>query len=519
MEGSDVQSNSFARNSVFGTVAGLASAIGGFLASVVLARTLGVEGSGSVAFALWVAASVALVADLGANASLTRYLPELTAVGKIKQAWRLAAFLFKPPALCCGVAFAAFGLYASWTWLNEGSQSAVTPVLWLLTGCLCVLQVLGGLTMGFLRGMQRFDRAALVIIISVIINITAVSIGALIFGSIGALGGFCVGSIIPASIALPFVYRDSNIPPALRERVVRYARYAWAAGLASSFVWARVEVFFLQRSGGSEQVGLFTAALTFSNLAVQAPMLLTGGLLPYFSENFGRNAHENIRAGYSTGTRIMGFLAFPACFGLAAITPAAFPLLFGQAFVAAVPATVVLVIASSFGVVAAVGSNLVWGVDRSDFMFLAGGTGAVLSIVAGLTLIPMFGVMGAAYARALIQIAMVGLGMWFIMRRLQCPAPLRELGQLMIAAATCAASAHVIVTLVPGTLGIFLAILGGALTYLVAVRLFCALPKSDVIRLHLLSQKLPKLLRGFSQSGLVLIFGHGGLPDIQKLSS
>jgi hypothetical protein len=53
----------------------------------------------------------------------------------------------------------------------------------------------------------------------------------------------------------------------------------------------------------------------------------------------------------------------------------------------------------------------------------------------------------------------------------------------------------------------------------VAVRLFCALPKSDVIRLHLLSQKLPKLLRGFSQSGLVLIFGHGGLPDIQKLSS
>jgi O-antigen/teichoic acid export membrane protein len=166
-----------------------------------------------------------------------------------------------------------------------------------------------------------------------------------------------------------------------------------------------------------------------------------------------------------------------------------------------------------------VGSNLVWGVDRSDFMFVAGGSGAVLSIVAGLTLIPMFGVMGAAYARALIQIAMVGLGMWFIMRRLQCPAPLRELGQLMIAAATCAASAHVIVTLVPGTLGIFLAILGGALTYVVAVRLFCALPKSDVIRLHLLSQKLPKLLRGFSQSGLVLIFGHGGLPDIQKLSS
>jgi O-antigen/teichoic acid export membrane protein len=519
MEGSGGQSNSFARNSLFGTIAGLASALGSFSASVVLARILGVEGSGSIAFALWVATSVALVADLGANASLTRYLPELTAVGEIRHAWRLAAFLFRPPALCGGAAFAAFGLYALWDWRSEGPQSGATPVLWLLTGCLCVLQVLGSLTMGFLRGMQRFDRAAQVIVISVIVNIAAVSIGALLFGPIGALGGFCVGSIIPASLALPLVYRDSNIPPALRERVVRYARYAWAAGLASSFVWARVEVFFLQQSGGSEQVGLFTAALTFSSLAVQAPMLLTAGLLPYFSENFGKNAHENIRAGYSTGTRIMGFMAFPACFGLAAITPAAFPLLFGSAFVAAVPAAIVLIVASSFGVVAAVGSNLVWGVDRSDFMFVAGGSGAVLSIVAGLTLIPMFGVMGAAYARALIQIAMVGLGMWFIMHRLHCPAPLRELGQLMIAAAICAASAYVLITLVPGILGIFLAILGGAITYLAAVRLFCALPKSDIIRLHSFSQKLPKLVRGFFQLGLALIFGHSGLPDIQKLSS
>jgi hypothetical protein len=67
--------------------------------------------------------------------------------------------------------------------------------------------------------------------------------------------------------------------------------------------------------------------------------------------------------------------------------------------------------------------------------------------------------------------------------------------------------------------GIFFAILGGAATYLTAVRLFCALPKSDIIRLHSLSQKLPKLLRGFSQSGLALIFGHTGLPDIQRLGS
>src|SRR5579871_295806 len=60
----------FARNSAFGTLAGLAGAFGSFFSSIILARILGVEGSGTVAFALWLATLVATIADLGVNASL-----------------------------------------------------------------------------------------------------------------------------------------------------------------------------------------------------------------------------------------------------------------------------------------------------------------------------------------------------------------------------------------------------------------------------------------------------------------
>jgi O-antigen/teichoic acid export membrane protein len=87
---SDAQSSRFVRNSIFGTIGGLVSAAGSFVIGVVLARTLGVGGSGSIAFFLWLATSVALVGDLGATATLTRYLPELTGIGKTSQAWSLA---------------------------------------------------------------------------------------------------------------------------------------------------------------------------------------------------------------------------------------------------------------------------------------------------------------------------------------------------------------------------------------------------------------------------------------------
>jgi O-antigen/teichoic acid export membrane protein len=509
-------SSRFARNSAFATLAGIGAAFGSFLSSVIIARILGLEGSGTVAFALWIATLIATVADLGVNASLMRYLPELTARGEPEQARHLTAFLFRPLALASLVALAAFALYAARLWVDDaipehGSDLAShwreQPIMWLLIGVSCTMQVLGSFAMGYLRGMQRFDRAASLTIITVVLHLGAVAAGSVAFGIVGALGGSCIGSIIPAAIALSLVHRDVHLSDELKRRVMRYARYAWAGGLASAFVWSRGEVFFLDRSWGSEAVGLFTVALTFSNLAVQGPMLLTGGLLPYFSESFGRNAIADIRDGYSAATRIMGFLVFPACFGLAAIMPAALPLIYGQAFVDAVPAAIVLVTASSFAAVASVGSNLVFGLDRSDFIFVAGWAGAALSILAGLTLIPMFGVMGASWARAAIQMAMVALGMWFIVRRLKCRTPLSDLARLLIAAALCAIAARGCIVFLPGIAALPVAILTGAIVYVAAIRLLRALPKNDVDRLQSFCRRLPKALRVSSEFGLQLIFG------------
>jgi O-antigen/teichoic acid export membrane protein len=516
MPSTNEMSSRFVRNSAFSTVAGIGSAFAGFFSSVIIARTLGVDGSGVVAVALWVVALVATFADLGVGASLTRYLPELTARNESEQARRLTAFLFRPLLLACFIAATAFAFYATYLWainavLENGSDMVslwrAQPLMWLVIGAASVLQALDRFAMGYLRGMQRFDRVALLTIISVSLHLGAVAAGSIEFGVVGALGGYCIGSIVPAAVALPLIHGDLQISNELKLRVTRFARYAWAGGLASAFIWSRMEIFFLDRSWGSEAVGLFAVGLTFSNLAVQGPMLLTGGLLPYFSESFGRNAIDDIRSSYATATRIVGFLVFPACFGLAAIMPAALPLIYGQAFADVVPAAMVLVAASSFPAVASVGSNLVYGLDRSDFIFVSGATGAMLSVLTGLTLIPMFGVMGAACTRAAIQVAMVVFGTWFITRRLNCRTPVGDLGRLLIAAAVCAIAAHACIALIPGIASLPVSILTGALVYVAAVRLLHALPKSDVVRLKSLCQRLPKPLRISSQFGLQLMFG------------
>ena len=92
-DGSPRGPDQFSRNSAYGTIAGLCTAIGSVLANVIVAHMLGVEGTGVIVFALWMAMLAAAVTDLGAQATLARYLPELTLAGRAADGDRLTALL------------------------------------------------------------------------------------------------------------------------------------------------------------------------------------------------------------------------------------------------------------------------------------------------------------------------------------------------------------------------------------------------------------------------------------------
>jgi O-antigen/teichoic acid export membrane protein len=498
----------FARNSAYGTIAGLCTALGSVLASVIVAHSLGVEGTGVIAFALWVVLLAAAVADLGIQATLARYLPELIAAGKAAEADRLTALLRRDLALACCAALAGFAGYAAWEWSTSGAE----PTIWVLIGLACALQALAGFTYGYLRGVQRFNRLALVTAASLAVQLVIVAIGSLTFGIVGALAGYCAGSAVPAVMSLRRSRGAGPLAADIRARARRYAIYAWAGALSSAFVWSRAEVFFLNRSAGSTAVGLFTVGLTLANLASQGPMLLTTGLLPYFAQNFGKGALAELREAYAVATRVLAFLVFPACFGMAAVLPVLLPMLYGQAFADAVPAATILVLAAGIGSTASVGSSVVMAADRSDFIFLSGLIAALLSVVAGFTAIPAFGLIGAAWARAAIQVSAVAFGTWFLFYRLRLPLPFRDLAKLLLAAVLCGAAARTCLLLVPGTASLPVAILVGAAVYILSIRFLRALPAGDIGRLRAMIRPLPAPFRAVAELGLRALVTAGMAP-------
>src|SRR5262249_25685973 len=155
---------------------------------------------------------------------------------------------------------------------------------------------------------------------------------------------------------------------------------------------------------GATTVALFSVGLTLSNLATQGPLLLAGALLPRFAQLVTAEAPERSRDAYASSMRIMAFIVFPACFGVAGIAPGLVPAIFGQAFAPAVPSAVILVSAAAFGAVATTAIMYMLALDRTRFNVISGLVGVALTVVAGLLVIPSYGFMGAAIARATIQV-------------------------------------------------------------------------------------------------------------------
>ncbi|EWY37100.1 hypothetical protein N825_21885 [Skermanella stibiiresistens SB22] len=490
--------------------------IGSFISGVLVAQALGVEGIGAVAYIIWLVQITAPIIDLGAASTITRFVPELTGQGNARQADLLSRFIYRILLASVAVTGCLFALIfhnellSKLIWeplVERGSGTGDSSHLWILIIAFVSTQTLGAYTNGYFRGSQAFGLLARLAALSFICQIAAVVAGAWLFGIEGALAGYMIGQVIPALASLRFLGGASGLDRALLRRAGRYSAYAWAANVANAFVWSRIEIFFLGNSWGNEAVGIFSVALALTSLAFQGPMMLTTGILPMLSEHRGREDLTMMKLACGTGTRLLALLVMPSCLGMAAVMPVILPMIYGADFAPAVPAAIVLVCAAAISATTVVGTNFVLAMERNDFVFFSSLFGAVIVTLAGMFMIPVFGVMGAAVVRASIQIILVICGAWFIVVRLRCPLPFAALGRIALAAMLCAAAAAGCVAVIPSPVSLIVAIPVGMVSYLLALRWLRAVPESDIQMLSGLVDMTPAFVRLPTGNLLKLISG------------
>lgn len=494
--------NTFASRSLYSAIAGLATVFASFLSGVVVANLLGVEGAGLVAFAVWIALVIAPVIDGGTALCVGRFPADLNGQNDAAAAYVLPGmlarrlFLYNVLGVGALAALYLFGMVRPDPQAAlPGALTASLPVhLFVIVAALTSLQSLATFGTAHLRGSQNFRALAVLTFVSMITQITCVYAGARFDGISGAIAGYLAGQLFLAMTTLCLLWRPGQISPALAKDVGSYGRFSWAANVCNTFVWSRIEILFLQVFWSFREVGWFSVALALSGLASQGPLLLTGAFLPMFAQKHGQEDRAGLQSAFSSGTRMLAMLAFPACFGMAAIVPVLVSLLYGPEFEPAIPAAMVISAAAAFTITTVIGTHLVNALARSDFIFASSLAGAMLSGAVGFLFIPGFGLVGAAVSRAIVQLAMVGLGLWFITRRLKFSYPFASLSRILLAALMAAAIALFIVTMSRTLAGLLVAIPLSALVYVICVRLFGAAHTDDISLLRRLSGSLPRPL-------------------------
>jgi O-antigen/teichoic acid export membrane protein len=490
-------SPSFARNTLLGFSSGAAVALAGFIGNAITARLLGPDNLGVFAYVVFCVTIGSMIAGLGIGTVQQRFIPNLRAEGRDDEADGLIGATTRLSTVAAIIG--AVVLFAFLFWPGRGAiegPSATTrnvviglALVWFISWRMAEVYQF------YLRGEQRFGELARLSAYSALIKLAVMALGAWLFGIPGALAGFVAANLLPATRIFRLLRVKPRLGQELRGQVTKFALASWATAVLGGLVFGRTEILFLEHYTGLGAVGLFAAAVTVAEMAVQLPPLLLSALLPRFSEQHGLGAQDEMHRLYRTMTALIAMLIVPLCFGLAAISPVLVPILFGAEFAdAAVVASVLLVAAavSSLGVTT---FYLLQSIGKTGFLLMSNGVGLIGTIALGFLLVPRFGLIGAAWSRGIVQVTVVLIETWYVTRRLNISPPYRALGAIALAAVAQAAVAYLAVVELGGAVSLLVAIPAAVVVYLIGLRVLRVSSMVDPGLIERLVARMPDRLR------------------------
>jgi len=145
----------------------------------------------------------------------------------------------------------------------------------------------------------------------------------------------------------------------------------------------------------TRSLGLYVVAMAWSTAVQPLATVIAHGAVPALAS--AQDRHRKARLVYRAGAVV----AIATSLVVLAATPMMLPLIFGAEFLSALPAALVLVIASGITSLNSVGAECLRGLGRPRSVLRAECVGLAVTAIALPALIPLAGIVGAACASVL----------------------------------------------------------------------------------------------------------------------
>lgn len=410
----------------------------GFISTVFIGRILGPSGLGTYYLVLSMIAWLGILTKIGVPDAITKRVSE----GESKNAHTIAgvsisAGLFSLIAICV---FIFRELVNNYT----GYPAAKFVVLLLLvnTARALVNAVLKGQQLVHISGIFNPIRTGTRSIVQITTLITG-------FGLVGLFAGYTVGYALVVVLGTYIVIRNSgplSLPRCSHFRsIIAYAKFSWIGSLRTrAFNWVDVSIlgFFVSTSF----VGIYTAAWNIAVFLILFGGSLSQTLFPEMSSLSAENRQKKVSDLFETAIAFAGLILIPGLVG-ATLLGERLLRVYGEEFSQGAVVLSVLVVATLVQGYQRQFTTTLNAIDRPDLSFRVNAVFILGNVVLNVSLIPFYGVVGAAVATAASVGISLGIAYILLSSQVEFSIPTREIAKQWVAASIMGVVVYVALSL------------------------------------------------------------------------
>jgi O-antigen/teichoic acid export membrane protein len=396
-----------AKNAALLMVATTGQKVVAFVAFTIVARLIGKELTGVFFYAISITSIFVILSDLGMTPVVIRAIS-----GDREDSHRIFGAALRAKIIMVPIAIIVALAYA----VGFGADSVTLYTV--IIACLVMSADTFHLVLyGALRGRQNLRPEAFGMFFGQILTATAsVSAAWFGFGPIGLTLALLIGSLWNVGWSLSQMSGFGiSIARPRKNDFIKLGTEALPFGIAGIAVkvYSYVDTLFLNVFHGSAAVGLYAVAYKLTYALQFLPLTFTAALYPALASSYAKKEEVEIRNTFLGSLRLMGAIGFPLSAGLSALAPRIIPLVYGQAFIGAVPAFQILPwvlfpIFLDFPVGALLNAT-----HRAHLKTTAMVVTMIINIILNASLVPFFGIVGAAISGVASFWMLFFIGAWF----------------------------------------------------------------------------------------------------------
>lgn len=399
-----------------GTVISKAS---GFAVKSMLAQWFGPDGYGALVLGYSVVTILLFFAEIGFPTALARYLPQTDDWGK-RRSYIVTSLL---GAFVLG-SLLGTGFWLSADWIavelfETPTLSGFIRVFAVAVPFLASTKVLSGVFRGITDArsqtlIQDVFRPLLRLSLTGIVVVAGLP---LLWVANAWLAAFVVTAL--AGVLLLRSVEPRVIGPLSSVSHIEYVKFALPLMVVSAMgtLLGNTDTLLVGSLLGTKAVGIYDVAFAVGTLLIAVYSAFGFLFLPVFSELADGDETKRMRQIYTTVTKWMTILLAPVYLSLVVLAPTVLRVLFGEAFTTGSVALGVLLTGMYLRAATGLGGQALTAVGRPNAVMTGNVVGVVVNIALNLALIPRYGLVGAAFATAVVSASIDSAYLVYLNRR------------------------------------------------------------------------------------------------------